>query len=54
MSKFFAGFLIALSFFVLFLGLTSLEKANHLFLLLWFIIGAFSVYKLCAKPLRAA
>ena len=54
MSKFFAGFLLALSFFMLFLGLTALAKANPLFLALWLVIGAFSVYKLCQQPPRAA
>lgn len=54
MSKFFAGFLLALSFFMLFLGLTALEKANPLFLLLWLMIGVFSIYKLCRKPASAS
>jgi hypothetical protein len=54
MSKFFAGFLLLLSVFMLLLNLTGRETGKPYVLILWLIIGAISVYKLCQKPTRPA
>jgi hypothetical protein len=54
MSKAFAGFLLALSLFMLFLALNFGKSTGPFFILLWLLIGAFSVYKLCSSPTRAS
>lgn len=55
MSKAFAGFLLALSVFLLFISLALSERTPHpLFMLLWVLVGGYSIYKLCAGPSRAA
>ncbi|HEY0078380.1 MAG TPA: hypothetical protein VGB73_07010 [Pyrinomonadaceae bacterium] len=46
MSRPFFGFLLLLSIFMLVLGATSLDKSKPAVLVLWLIIGGFSVYKL--------
>ncbi|HYG81462.1 MAG TPA: hypothetical protein VD861_13785 [Pyrinomonadaceae bacterium] len=55
MSKAFAGFLLALSLFMLVLALMfSQQTPNPLFVLLWVLVGGFSAYKLCTTPSRAS
>jgi len=54
-SKTFAGFLLLLSLFMIVLALMfSQNGPNPLFLLLWFLVGGFSAYKLCIGPSQAA
>ena len=48
MSKPFFGFLLMLSVLMLLLGVMSVDRAKLAVLLLWLIIGGFSVYKLFA------
>ena len=56
MSKAFAGFLLALALFLLFISLMLSQKTPHpLFVLLWVLVGCYAGYKLfCAGPSRAA
>jgi hypothetical protein len=55
MSKAFAGFLFALSLFMLFLALIFSQKTpNPLFVLLWVLLGVYSFYRLCTAPSRAS
>lgn len=42
------------SLFMLFLALVYAQTPNPLFILLWVLIGGFSLYKLCATPSRAS
>ena len=54
MSKTFAGFLFALSLFMLYISVILSQKAPLLFILLWVLVGGYSFYKLCTGPSRAA